>query len=84
MLRNGLTWPEDSLLLSSRTRRGRYNRTGETAHLPGDHLLARAMMTRLGYTPAQIEVAGPDAPNFQGVRRRVAGTLLRCFEKRVG
>ena len=44
-----------------------YDQVGETAHLQGNLARAQAIMTYLGYTPAEIEVAGKDAYNFQGV-----------------
>jgi SAM-dependent methyltransferase len=44
-----------------------YNRVGETAHLEGNAKRARAIMGYLGYTEEQIDVAGGDAFNYQGV-----------------
>ena len=44
-----------------------YEQVGETAAITGDRPRAAAVMTRLGYTAAQIATAGDDAPNFQGV-----------------
>ena len=33
----------------------------------GDAILAEKVMTRLGYSKSQIEIAGRDAYNYQGV-----------------
>jgi uncharacterized iron-regulated protein len=44
-----------------------YDKVGATAHLDGDRVRATAIMRRLGYTAAEIEVAGGDASNYQGV-----------------
>lgn len=44
-----------------------YDKVGETAHLDGNLERARAIMTYLGYTEEQIQVAGGDAFNYQGV-----------------
>lgn len=44
-----------------------YQAVGETAHLAGDMRRARAIMCRLGYSTPEMEVAGADAHNFQGV-----------------
>ena len=35
--------------------------------LLGNQALAARVMTRLGYSPLQIQAAGQDASNFQGV-----------------
>ena len=47
--------------------RAAYNQVGETAHLRGNLARAHAIMRYLGYTDKEIEVAGSDAYNFQGV-----------------
>ena len=57
-----------------------YNAVGSTAHLGGDAARARHIMTRLAYTPAQIAIAGADAPNFQGVASPHAHVALRPGE----
>jgi len=45
-----------------------YDRVGATAHLSGgDKTMAKSMMTSLGYTPKEFEVAAQDAVNYQGV-----------------
>lgn len=44
-----------------------YNKVGQTAHLAGNMSKARKVLTRLGYSLEQIEVAGQDAYNAQGV-----------------
>lgn len=56
-----------------------YDRVGQTADRPGNLALAHAVMRRLGYTPAQIAVAGQDAFNYQGV-----GNPHRLAQLRVG
>ena len=42
-----------------------YNQVAATASVPGDAELARRVMTRLGYSGQQIEVAGQDCYNYQ-------------------
>jgi SAM-dependent methyltransferase len=44
-----------------------YDEVGKTAHLKGNLKKAQAIMTYLGYTKEQIEIAGSDAYNYQGV-----------------
>ena len=44
-----------------------YNKVGGTAHIEGNLLLAKKVMGRLGYTTEEIEIAGTDAYNYQGV-----------------
>lgn len=44
-----------------------YDKVGETANRQGDHRKARYMMGLLGYSDVQIDVAGEDVYNFQGV-----------------
>lgn len=44
-----------------------YDKVGETAHLKGNIKKARAVMTALGYTEEEIQIAGQDAYNYQGV-----------------
>ena len=44
-----------------------YNAVGATAALHGNLARARAIMSRLGYSAHEIEIAGDDAYNFQGV-----------------
>ncbi|TRY72743.1 hypothetical protein TCAL_00189 [Tigriopus californicus] len=44
-----------------------YDKVGETANRRGDHKKARYMMSLLGYSNSQIDVAGEDVYNFQGV-----------------
>jgi len=44
-----------------------YDRVGQTAHLKGDLRKAKAVMTHLGYSEAEFEIAGEDAYNYQGV-----------------
>lgn len=44
-----------------------YDKVGATAHLKGDVKKAKAIMTYLGYTDAEFEIAGTDAYNYQGV-----------------
>ena len=44
-----------------------YDQVGATAHLKGNLVRAHAIMTYLGYTEEEIQAAGPDAYNYQGV-----------------
>lgn len=44
-----------------------YNKVGETAHLEGNSIRARAIMKYLGYSDQDIDVAGRDAFNYQAV-----------------
>ena len=44
-----------------------YNKVGETAHLKGNLKKAKAIMTYLGYTEEEFNIAGEDAYNYQGV-----------------
>ena len=44
-----------------------YDSVGETAHLQGNAQKAEAVMRRLRYTPEEIQIAGADAYNYQGV-----------------
>lgn len=44
-----------------------YNKVGGTAHIKGNLKKAEAVMTRLGYNPEEIKVAGEDGCNYQGV-----------------
>merc|ERR1712106_63119 len=44
-----------------------YDKVASTAQISGDAILAEKVMTRLGYSTAQIEIAGRDAYNYQGV-----------------
>jgi len=44
-----------------------YNKVGASAHLKGNLKRAHAVMNFLNYTEEQIEFAGEDAYNFQGV-----------------
>jgi SAM-dependent methyltransferase/uncharacterized iron-regulated protein len=44
-----------------------YNQVGETAHLEGNLMRARAILKYLEYTDEDIAVAGRDAYNYQGV-----------------
>ena len=44
-----------------------YNKVGASAHLKGDSKKAKAIMTYLGYSEAEFELAGQDAYNYQGV-----------------
>ena len=44
-----------------------YNKVGGTAHIEGNLVLAKKVMGRLGYTSEEIEIAGTDAYNYQGV-----------------
>jgi 2-polyprenyl-3-methyl-5-hydroxy-6-metoxy-1,4-benzoquinol methylase len=44
-----------------------YDKVGNTAHLPGNANKAKYIMQSMGYTDDQIEIAGQDAYNFQGV-----------------
>eukprot|EP00092_Neocalanus_flemingeri_P001211 GFUD01001290.1.p1 GENE.GFUD01001290.1~~GFUD01001290.1.p1 ORF type:complete len:595 (+),score=168.40 GFUD01001290.1:46-1830(+) len=44
-----------------------YDKIATTAQISGDAILAEKVMTRLGYTKYQIDVAGRDAYNYQGV-----------------
>ena len=53
-----------------------YNAVGSTAYLGGDALRARAIMTRLGYDAAQVDIAGTDMPNFQARAARVARVYI--------
>lgn len=41
-----------------------YEKVGSTAHLKGNLVRAKKLMTYLGYTPEHIEVAGQDAFNY--------------------
>jgi len=47
--------------------RAAYEKVASTAHKSGNLKLAAAVMTRLGYTKEQIDTAGIDAYNYQGV-----------------
>ena len=44
-----------------------YDEVGSTADREGDLIRARVVMKSLGYTESQIEIAGEDAYNYQGV-----------------
>jgi len=44
-----------------------YDKVASTAQISGDAILAEKVMTRLGYSKSQIEIAGRDAYNYQGV-----------------
>ena len=44
-----------------------YDQVGQTAGLKGNLKKAKAVMTYLGYTEKEIEIAGEDAYNYQGV-----------------
>ena len=44
-----------------------YNKVGGTAHIAGNLTMANKVMTRIGYSPEQIQIAGNDAYNYQGV-----------------
>jgi len=44
-----------------------YDKIASTAQISGDAILAEQVMTRLGYSKSQIEIAGSDAYNYQGV-----------------
>lgn len=44
-----------------------YDKVGQSAHLEGNAQRAYHIMTNMGYTEAQIQVAGPEVYNFQGV-----------------
>jgi len=44
-----------------------YNKVGETAHLKGNLKKAKAIMSYLGYTEEEFNIAGEDAYNYQGV-----------------
>ncbi|GAX20488.1 hypothetical protein FisN_24Hu262 [Fistulifera solaris] len=44
-----------------------YNQVGDTAHLEGNLMRARAILKYLEYTDEDIAVAGRDAYNYQGV-----------------
>ena len=46
---------------------GTYDRVGESAHLKGNLAKAAAIMSALGYSTDEFDVAGVDAYNFQGV-----------------
>ena len=58
----------DSAESAKRETESAYDRVGATAAQPGDGARARLLMRRLGYTEEEIEIAGDDAHNFQGVR----------------
>jgi len=44
-----------------------YDKVGQSAHLEGNAQRAYHIMTNMGYTEEQIQVAGPEVYNFQGV-----------------
>jgi arsenite methyltransferase len=44
-----------------------YDKVGESAHLHGDLKKAKSIMSYLGYTDEEFQVAGEDAYNYQGV-----------------
>jgi SAM-dependent methyltransferase/uncharacterized iron-regulated protein len=54
-----------------------YDKVGETAHLEGNLLRAKAIMTYLGYTEEEVLVAGEDAFNYQGVGNPFRRAIIR-------
>ena len=58
---------EDFKSIASHETLEAYNKVGETAHIDGNSRRAKAIMKYLGYSPDQINVAGSDAFNYQGV-----------------
>ena len=57
---------EDPDAVKAQTREA-YDKVGETAYVEGNLLRARAIMSYLGYTEEEIDIAGSDAFNYQGV-----------------
>jgi arsenite methyltransferase len=58
-----------------------YDKVGATAHIEGNLDRARAIMTSLGYTDEEIEIAGADAFNYQGVGNPLRHAKIQRGEK---